>query len=301
MRTISEVEACVDAIVAKIGKRIRLGTPLGLGKPATLLNALYQRAKADPSIDLHILTALTLERPKGKSELERRFLGPFVERVYGDCPDLDYELDRVAGELPSNVRVIEFYFYAGKYLGNPVAQRDYISTNYTHVARDLLDRGINVIVQEVCRGTVDGEPKLSLSCNPDLSVELIDALHRQSEPSLVVGVINPELPFMHGDAAQHESAFDLVLDHASCRHRLFCTPKTSIADDELMIGLYASTLVRDGGTLQIGIGAIGDALVYALKLRRSSPLAIVVPFVAKVHRTNCHQVDRFALMAMLCS
>ena len=34
-----------------------------------------------------------------------------------------------------------------------------------------------------------------------------------------------------------------------------------------MIGLYASTLIKDGGELQIGIGSLGDALVYALKLR----------------------------------
>ena len=33
------------------------------------------------------------------------------------------------------------------------------------------------------------------------------------------------------------------------------------------IGLHASTLVRDGGTLQIGIGALSDALVHALLLR----------------------------------
>jgi len=34
-----------------------------------------------------------------------------------------------------------------------------------------------------------------------------------------------------------------------------------------MIGLHASTLLRDGGTLQIGIGSLGDAIAYALILR----------------------------------
>ena len=50
----------------------------------------------------------------------------------------DTELDRVAGTLPDNVSVREFYFPAGKFTRNPRAQRDYISTNYTYVARDLL-------------------------------------------------------------------------------------------------------------------------------------------------------------------
>src|SRR5207245_9532863 len=114
MQRLQDVEACVDAVLARVGKRIRLATPLGIGKPNHLINAFYRRAKADPSIDLHIMTALTLQKPRGQSELEQRFLGPFADRVWGDHPDLDYETDRVAAALPPNVRVIEFYFYAGK-------------------------------------------------------------------------------------------------------------------------------------------------------------------------------------------
>jgi hypothetical protein len=34
------------------------------------------------------------------------------------------------------------------------------------------------------------------------------------------------------------------------------------------IGLYGARLVRDGGTLQIGIGELGDAVVYGLQLRQ---------------------------------
>jgi acyl-CoA hydrolase len=273
MRAFSDVEGCVDLALERVGKRIRLGTPLGIGKPIALLNAFYRRAKADPSIDLHIMTALTLERPKGKSELEQRFLEPFVRRMYEGYPDLEYELDRVAGKLPENVRVIEFYLYAGKYVGNLAAQRDYICTNYTFVARDLLARGMNVLAQEIARGLVDDAPAFSLSCNPDVSVQLIRALHEQRveetkvAPSMIIGQVNTALPFMHGEAVVSPEVFDCVVDAPSDYHPLFGTPKTAIADDEYLIGLYASTLVRDGGTLQIGIGSIGDALVYALKLR----------------------------------
>src|SRR5262245_2335213 len=105
-----------------MGRKIRLATPLGIGKPNQLLNALYRRAKADSRIELSIHTALTLQRPSAKSELERRLLEPIVARVFGDYPDLAYELDRAAGRLPANVQVVEFYFMAGKYLNNPTAQ-----------------------------------------------------------------------------------------------------------------------------------------------------------------------------------
>jgi hypothetical protein len=74
-----DVDACVDAVLARVGRHVRLATPLGIGKPNHLLNAFYRRAAHDPSIVLEIMTALTLQRPTAASDLERRFLGPFVD------------------------------------------------------------------------------------------------------------------------------------------------------------------------------------------------------------------------------
>ncbi|HEX2676867.1 MAG TPA: hypothetical protein VHM19_09510, partial [Polyangiales bacterium] len=270
METLTRPEACVDAVLSRVGKRILLGTPLGIGKPNHLLNAFYRRAQQDPGIELVIHTALTLQRPRGKSLLEQRFLGPMVERVFGNYPDLAYELDRMAGKLPANVRVLEFYFQAGKYLRNENAQRDYISSNYTHVARDLHARGVNVIAQQVCAGVVKGRPLLSLSSNPDLSLDLLAKLRADEKAGKAVAAIaqlNEQLPFMHGDALIAPDAFDFVVDDPQGSYTLFGPPKLSVGAADHMIGLYASALVRDGGELQVGIGALGDAIVYALKLR----------------------------------
>ena len=55
----TDVEACVDAALARIGRRIRLGTPLGLGKANHLVNEFYRRAREDPRIELRIFTAAT--------------------------------------------------------------------------------------------------------------------------------------------------------------------------------------------------------------------------------------------------
>ena len=54
------VDACVDALIAHIGRDLRVGIPLGLGKPVALINALYARARAEPDLQLTILTALNL-------------------------------------------------------------------------------------------------------------------------------------------------------------------------------------------------------------------------------------------------
>src|SRR5687767_15996492 len=90
---LEDVEACVDAIIERVGTDVRIGLPLGLGKPVPLVNALYARARRDPKLQLTILTALTLERPETPTALEKAFLGPFLERVFGDCPDPDYAAD----------------------------------------------------------------------------------------------------------------------------------------------------------------------------------------------------------------
>jgi acyl-CoA hydrolase len=270
METLPRVEACVDRVLARVGKRVWIATPLGLGKPNHLLNAFYRRARADASLDLRFYTALTLERPRAGSDLERRFLGPLVERIFGNYPDLDYELDRVAGRLADNVRVIEFYFPAGKLLRNRGAQRDYTSTNYTHVARALAAEGVNVIAQQVCAGVVEGRPRLSLSCNADVSLDLMRKLRpdaRDGGDTAFVAQINDRLPFMYGEADVAPETFDFVVDDPAQSFTLFAPPKTAVGAAEAMIGLYASTLVKDGGELQVGIGELGDAIVYGLVLR----------------------------------
>jgi len=255
---------CADAIVARVGKQLRVATPLAAGKPVSILNALYCRAKEDPEIQLDIYTALTLAKPRGKSLLERRFLEPFAERVFGDYPDPEFHLDREQDRLPPNVRVIEFYFPAGRQLNSRHSQQNYVSANYTHVARDLLGVGVNVIAQLVA---IDkDEDDFSLSCNPDISLDLMAALGEREDVAFVAQV-NRNLPFMYGDAVVARDSFDVVLDDSRFDHRIFAPPRLPISDADHMIGLYASTLIKDGGELQVGIGALGDALVYSMLLR----------------------------------
>src|SRR5262252_11034884 len=91
-----------DAIISRIGRNIVLALPLGLGKANHVANALFARAAADPSIRLRIFTALTLETPRGKSDLERRFVTPVAERLFAGYPELAYALALNAGTLPAN-------------------------------------------------------------------------------------------------------------------------------------------------------------------------------------------------------
>ncbi len=263
-------EQCVEDVIKKVGKRIVLGLPLGLGKPNQFANAVYQRAKADPSIQLILCTALSLEKPKGASDLEKKFLGPFVERLFDGYVELDYMLDLRAGKLPKNVELREFYAKAGSYLYVDHTQQNYISSNYTHAWRDSLDSGVNVIAQMVCKREIDGELRYSMSCNPEVSLDIAPAmreLEKQGRKIAIIAQVNQNLPFMYGDAVVTPDTFDAVIDTPDYYTRLFGAPKMSITTPDYMIGLLASTLIKDGGTLQIGIGSLGDALCYGLRMR----------------------------------
>jgi acyl-CoA hydrolase len=66
--------------------------------------------------------------------------------------------------------------------------------------------------------------------------------------------------------------FSAVLDSPETDFPLFAPPSEPITDTKYAIGLHAARLVRDGGTLQIGIGQVGDALAQGLIVRhRDNP------------------------------
>jgi acyl-CoA hydrolase len=263
------LQDAVDRILARCGDSLVMAAPLGLGKPHRLLNAITRRIQAQSALSLHLLTALSLTPPAAGTGLQRRFLQPFLSRHFGDdFPVLDYALAMRRNQLPPNIRVEEFYMQSGALLGSSQAQRHYVSLNYTHVARAVAERGVNAVVQKVAREP--GGSRLSLSCNPDLTFDLLDEVARLGAPRpFLVAEVDPHLPWLDGPCAVDADFFDLVLDLPGPTPQLFALPREPVNDADYAIGLYASTLVRDGGTLQIGIGSLSDALCHALVLRHT--------------------------------
>jgi hypothetical protein len=199
--------------------------------------------------------------------LERRFITPVIERLFGGYPDLAYADALHAGALPPNVKVIEFFFLAGRWMHVPFAQQHYISANYTHASSFLLARGLNVVTQLVAKRVVDGATRYSLSCNTDTTLDVLRARHDGRASFKLVGQVNSELPFMPGEGDLPAEQFSAVLDTPETDFPLFAPPSEPITDTKYAIGLHAAGLVRDGGTLQIGIGQVGDALAQGLIVR----------------------------------
>jgi acyl-CoA hydrolase len=264
---IDSIEAAVDHVLDRIPGKIVIGIPLAVGKPNPFVNALYKRIKGNPARQLRIVTALSLEKPVGKSELEQHFLEPLVKRVFGDYPDLAYVKDLRGGGLPPNIEVCEFFMKTGDYLGNLSAQQNYISTNYTFVARDMAVQGMNVIAQAVAVRGEGAAMRLSMSSNPDVVGEVVEKMRAAGQPLMVIGVINRQMPFMPNGAEVAPDFYDVVVTDPAATHAVFGPPNSKVTAADYAIGLHASSLVEDGGTMQIGIGSLGDAIAQGLIVR----------------------------------
>ncbi len=272
-----DVEACVDDILDRFADNdeIVVGMPLGIGKPNQLIDALVRRVIDQPSVRLKIWSALSLTTPDWNTELERRLVEPLVDRLFGDYPGLEYARRLRQGELPDHIEVHEFFLTPGRYLDVSHAQQHYHSVNYTHALREILDSGLDVLVQLI--GVVegdDGEPRgYNLSGNPDISADIIPRLEEKrdtGDDTMIVGQVNRHLPIMEGDSPIASDRFDAVVDHPRYDFELFGLPNEPVSRAEHLIGLQVAALLRDGGTIQIGIGSLGDAIAHAALLRHET-------------------------------
>ena len=170
--------------------------------------------------------------------------------------------------------MIEFFLEPGAWLRNEHLQQHYLSANYTHVARDAIASRPERH-RAARRAPPAGEAPagvLSLGSNPDLTADLlpqIAAMRASGQPFALIGQMHRELPFMYGDALVAADTFDFLVEDPGTP--LFCPPNLPIPPAEHAIALNVSTLMRDGGTLQLGIGELGDA--HRVRAAAASPAA----------------------------
>ena len=266
-RVLSSVDECVDRTIDALGGNLVIAAPLGLGKPVQLLNAFYRRVSADTSLSLHIITALCLEVPRPEGDIEANLFGPIRERLFGDYEELAFYAPYRTGALPANVKVTELYFRAGSMVNRSGPQQNYISSNYTHIVRDMALHGVNVLVQLVAARETPNGLSLSLSCNTDLTLEILDRRRDHEHPFLCLAQVHDDLPFMELDAEVPPESFDFIVRNHAYNRSLFAVPNPAVPPRDYAMAVHASSLVADGGTLQVGIGSLGDALARACILR----------------------------------
>ena len=75
---------------------------------------------------------------------------------------------------------------------------------------------------------------------------------------LVIAQINRRMPRTYGQSLVHIDDIDLAVE---CDEPLFRRPILPIGDTERKIGAYCASLIDDGACIQLGIGAIPDAIL----------------------------------------
>jgi acyl-CoA hydrolase len=82
---------------------------------------------------------------------------------------------------------------------------------------------------------------------------------------LVIAQLNPRVPYTYGDAVLPCDAFDYAIE---AEVPLPSPPERPVAETSAVIGDRVAALIRDGATLQAGIGAVPDAVLAGLHRRR---------------------------------
>lgn len=100
-------------------------------------------------------------------------------------------------------------------------------------------------------------------CSLGVSVDVARAAVQTAKH--VIAQINPNMPRTHGDGLIHISHIDsaVVVDDPLPEF-----PPGEITESEAAIGRYCAELIEDGATLQMGIGAIPNAVLAALTSHR---------------------------------
>jgi acyl-CoA hydrolase len=104
---------------------------------------------------------------------------------------------------------------------------------------------------------------VSLGTEVNVLPAAIDAA--RARDGIVIVQSNTQMPYTYGDSQIYESEIDYLVE---VDEPLVLKPATELNDTAREIGSRISALIEDNSTLQLGIGAIPDAVLAGLKERK---------------------------------
>ena len=210
--------------VIKSGDHIHLSSVASA--PQCLIKAMCERGRAGELKDVHI-HHLHTEGPAPYSE-------PEFEGVF--------QLDSFF--VGGNVRKTTQAGYA-----------DYIPIFLSETQKLYRTGAVPCNVAMIQVSTPDQHGYVSLGTSVDATLAAVECADH------VIAVVNKYVPRAFGDAMIHSSKIDLfVADDQPLEEAHFSTPN----EVEVKIGKYCAELIEDGASLQMGIGAIPNAVLAQL-------------------------------------
>jgi 4-hydroxybutyrate CoA-transferase len=102
------------------------------------------------------------------------------------------------------------------------------------------------------------------NCSLGVSVDYAQAIIQEAK--LVIAQVNDQMPYTYGNSRVPVSKIDYFVEHSAPLPEL---RPHFISEAEAKIGEYCASLIMDGDTLQLGIGAIPDAVLMFLKDKKN--------------------------------
>ena len=94
-----------------------------------------------------------------------------------------------------------------------------------------------------------------------LGVSLVGSLPASEKAKTIIAQINPNMPRAHGNGFIHVSKIDVMVEADDPLPEQIIPEPNEV---EMRIGRYCTELVEDGATMQMGIGAIPNAVLQSL-------------------------------------
>jgi acyl-CoA hydrolase len=132
---------------------------------------------------------------------------------------------------------------------------DYIPVFLQETQRLIREGYLKVNVAMIQISTPDKFGYASLGTSVDATLAAVE------KADTVIAIVNPNVPRAFGDAMIHTNDIDLFIEDDS---PLIAAEPGPIGDVDRQIGKYVAELVDDGATLQMGIGAIPNAVLTML-------------------------------------
>ena len=179
----------------------------------------------------------------------------------GDVRDLHFHHFHTEGPAPySEERYAGIFFDQGFFLGPNVRKNvqggwaDYLPVHLGESQKLYRDGYIHLGAALVNVSLPDEHGCVSLGTSVDCSVAAVETA------DVVIGVVNPNVPFAYGDLLNVAQFDYLVKDDTPLVTAAFAEPTPT----EVLIGKNAAALVEDGDCIQMGIGALPNALAAQL-------------------------------------
>jgi len=193
----------------------------------------------------HPLIAALCERGRNKE-----FRNVRIQHIHteGQVPYADPEFE--------GIFQLESFFVGGNVRKQTQAgYADYIPV-FLHETQRLIREGylkVNVAMIQV--SVPDKFGYVSLGTSVDATLAAVE------KADTVIAIVNPNVPRAFGDAIFHINDIDLFVEDDS---PLITAAPGPISDTDRKIGRFVAELVDDGATLQMGIGAIPNAVLSML-------------------------------------